>query len=78
MSCETFYPSQSCSNTDLLIFQARIDQGLENIREELGRGRMREVDTSEVLRDKVNINKLSQWLMKYVIKEEVSEMKKLG
>jgi len=33
---------------------------------------------SEVLRDKANINKLSQWLMKDVIKEEGSEMKKLG
>jgi hypothetical protein len=33
---------------------------------------------SEVLRDKANINKLSQWLMKDVIKEEGNEMKKLA
>jgi hypothetical protein len=33
---------------------------------------------SEVLRDKANINKLSQWLMKDVIKEEENEMKKLA
>ena len=39
---------------------------------------MSEVDLSEVLRDKANINKLSQWLMKDVIKEEGNEMKKLG
>jgi hypothetical protein len=36
------------------------------------------VDLSEVLRDKANINKLSQWLMKDVIKEEGNEMKKWG
>jgi hypothetical protein len=36
------------------------------------------VDLSEVLRDKANINKLSQWLVKDVIKEEGSAMKKLA
>jgi hypothetical protein len=38
---------------------------------------MSEVDLSEVLRDKANINKLSQWLMKDVIKGEGNEMEKL-
>jgi hypothetical protein len=39
---------------------------------------MSEIGISEVLRDKVNINKLSQWLMNDVTKEEGGEMKKLG
>jgi hypothetical protein len=54
-----------------------MEQGLEVIREELGRGRVGGADIKEALQNKGNINILSQWIMKDVIKEELDEMKEL-
>lgn len=54
-----------------------MQQGLEAIREEAGRGLTKVIDTSEVLLNKSNINKLAKWVMKDVMKEELMEMTRL-
>ncbi len=55
-----------------------MEQGLESLREAIGRGRVGEVDLNEVLRKKSHINELAAWIKKDVRKEELPEMMKLG
>lgn len=58
--------------------QARLEQGLESLREKLGRGSSGGVNIDEILRNNANINPLSSWAKEDVWKEELSEIERMG
>jgi hypothetical protein len=58
--------------------EVRLEQGLESVRETLGRGSVVGFDMDEILHNNGNINRLSNWVKKVVWKEQLLEITEIG